>query len=71
MKFDPLSLNIFLGFPVRAIQCLRGKRKTSFVKSEADSIWTAHTVKQVKITPQLFAIAQSLIFFLENLTQIG
>ena len=57
MKFDPLSLNISLGFPLRAIKRLKVRRKSSVNKCEANSIWTAHTVKPVKISPYRFAIA--------------
>ena len=57
MKFYPLSLNVTLGFPLHAIKRLKVRRKMSVVKSEANSIWTAFTVKHVKITPYLFAIA--------------
>ena len=57
MKFDPLSLNISLGFPLRAIKRLKVRRKSSDNKCEANSIWIAHTVKPVEITPYLFAIA--------------
>ena len=47
MKFYPLSLNISLGFSVGPIKCLKVRRKTSVVKSEANSIWTADAVKHL------------------------
>ena len=57
MKFDPLLLNISLGFPLRATKCLKVREKTFVVQSEVNSISTARTVKYIKITPYHFAIA--------------